>query len=126
MPNVIIVLSNIGILQYHKEVTNITKCIVIVISISSLYQLRKVVLLLQYVFHSHIFQNSRRLRRSLQRIKSLKREKREKRVTLMVLLMIIAFNISWSPYAFVCTLKLIDKNFVPDAWAVPGLLLAKR
>ena len=44
----------------------------------------------------------------------------------MVLLMIIAFNISWSPYAFVCTLKLIDNNFVPDAWAVPGLLLAKR
>ena len=44
----------------------------------------------------------------------------------MVLLMIIAFNISWSPYAFVCTLKLIDKNFVPDSWAVPGLLLAKR
>ena len=31
MPNVIIVLSNIGILQYHKEVTNITKCIVIAI-----------------------------------------------------------------------------------------------
>ena len=120
MPNVIIVLSNIGILQYHKEVTNITKCIVIAI------KLRNVVLLLQYAFHSHTFQNSRRLRKSLQRIKSLKREKREKRVTLMVLLMIIAFNISWSPYAFVCTLKLIDKNFVPDSWAVPGLLLAKR
>ena len=118
MPNVIIVLSNIGILQYHKEVTNIANSIVIFINPSLTHDMLFISI--------YLFQNSRRLRRSLQRIKSLKREKREKRVTLMVLLMIIAFNISWSPYAFVCTLKLIDKNFVPDAWAVPGLLLAKR
>ena len=123
MPNVIIVLSNIGILKYHKEVTNIANSIVIFISISFLDPSLTHDMLFISIY---LFQNSRRLRRSLQRIKSLKREKREKRVTLMVLLMIIAFNISWSPYAFVCTLKLIDKNFVPDSWAVPGLLLAKR
>ena len=44
----------------------------------------------------------------------------------MIILMILAFNISWTPYAFVCTLKLVHHNFVSDAWAVPGLLLAKR
>ena len=57
--------------------------------------------------------------------KSWSRQKKEKRITRMIFLMIMAFNISWLPYAFVCTLKLVQHNFVPDAWAVPGLLLAK-
>ena len=57
--------------------------------------------------------------------KSWSRQRKEKRITRMILLMIMAFNISWLPYAFVCTLKLVQHNFVPDAWAVPGLLLAK-
>ena len=58
--------------------------------------------------------------------KSWSRQKKEKRITRMIFLMIMAFNISWLPYAFVCTLKLAHYNFVSDAWAVPGLLLAKR
>lgn len=58
--------------------------------------------------------------------RSLSRQKQEKRITRMVCLMILAFNISWTPYAFVCTLKLLHHNFVSDTWAVPGLLLAKR
>lgn len=44
----------------------------------------------------------------------------------MVIAMILAFNLSWTPYAVVCTLKLFNPYLVPDAWAVPGLLLAKR
>ena len=72
-------------------------------------------------------QNADRLKKSMRiRKRSWYREKREKRLNRMIILMILAFNVSWTPYAFVCTLKLFHHNFVPDAWAVPGLLLAKR
>ena len=72
-------------------------------------------------------QNADRLRKSMRiRKRSWYREKQEKRLNRMIILMILAFNISWTPYAFVCTLKLVHHNFVSDAWAVPGLLLAKR
>ena len=81
-----------------------------------------------YLSFSHLnFQNSERLRKSMRfKKRSWKREKQEKRITRMIILMILAFNICWTPYAFVCTLKLVHQNFVSDAWAVPGLLLAKR
>ena len=73
------------------------------------------------------FQNADRLKKSMRiRKRSWYREKQEKRLNRMIILMILAFNISWTPYAFVCTLKLVHHNFVSDAWAVPGLLLAKR
>ena len=59
-------------------------------------------------------------------LKSLYRQKKEKKIERMIFLMIMAFNISWLPYAFVCILKLAQHNFVTDAWSVPGLVLAKR
>ena len=52
--------------------------------------------------------------------------KREKRLTRMVIIMVLAFNASWTPYAIVCTLKLFNKNFISPSWTIPGLLLAKR
>ena len=52
--------------------------------------------------------------------------KREKRLTRMVIIMVLAFNASWTPYAIVCTLKLFNKNFIAPSWTIPGLLLAKR
>ena len=58
--------------------------------------------------------------------KSWSRQKKEKRIEKMVFWMIMAFNISWLPYAFGCTLKLFQFNFISEAWTVPGLLLAKR
>ena len=50
MPNVIIVLSNIGILQYHKEVTNIANSIVIFISNRYFGPITNS----RYAFHFHI------------------------------------------------------------------------
>ena len=51
--------------------------------------------------------------------------KREKRLTRMLVLMVVAFNVSWSPYALVCFLKVVHHNFVSPTMAVPGLLFAK-
>ena len=81
----------------------------------------------QLLFLIDQLQNANRLKKSMRiRKRSWYREKQEKRLNRMIILMILAFNISWTPYAFVCTLKLVHHNFVSDAWAVPGLLLAKR
>ena len=83
------------------------------------------VIKLEFLQFYCIFKNSEKIRKSMSLNKSWSRQKKEKRITRMIFLMIVAFNISWLPYAFVCTLKLVQHNFVPDAWAVPGLLLAK-
>ena len=50
---------------------------------------------------------------------------RQKRLTRMVTIMIAAFNLAWTPYAFVAILKLLQRNFLPVTWTVPGLLLCK-
>ena len=52
-------------------------------------------------------------------------ERREKKVTRMVIIMIVAFNVAWAPYAFVAILKILGANFVSTAAAVPGLLFCK-
>ena len=52
-------------------------------------------------------------------------ERREKKVTRMVIIMILAFNVAWAPYAFVAILKILGANFVSTAAAVPGLLFCK-
>ena len=50
---------------------------------------------------------------------------RQKRLTRMVTIMIAAFNLAWTPYAFVAILKVLQRNFFPVTWTVPGLLLCK-
>ena len=54
------------------------------------------------------------------------RARRERKVTRMVTLLILAFNVSWAPYALVCTIQLLCPTLVRPSWAVPSLLLAKR
>ena len=52
--------------------------------------------------------------------------KREKKLRRMIFLMILAFNFSWTPYAIVCFLRLIQQNLVIPVWTVPGFILTKR
>ena len=54
------------------------------------------------------------------------KSQREKRVGRMVFLMILAFNVSWTPYAIVCFLRLLNYNPIPPVWTVPGFILTKR
>lgn len=51
--------------------------------------------------------------------------KRQKRLTGMVIIMIAAFNLAWTPYAFVALLEVFQWDFLPVAWTVPALLLCK-
>ena len=52
--------------------------------------------------------------------------KREKKVTGMLILMVVAFNVSWSPYAIMCVFEVFLRHSVPPLWKIPVLLLAKR
>ena len=59
------------------------------------------------------------------RIAELKSQ-RERRVGRMVFLMILAFNVSWTPYAVVCFLRLLNQINIPAVWTVPGFIFTKR
>ena len=50
---------------------------------------------------------------------------RHKKVERMVFLMIFAYNMSWTPYALVCFLRLVNLNFLSPAWTVPGFIFTK-
>merc|ERR1719367_2743153 len=39
--------------------------------------------------------------------------------------MILAFNVSWTPYAVVCFLRLLNKINIPAVWTVPGFIFTK-
>ena len=51
--------------------------------------------------------------------------KRQKRLTGMVIIMIAFFNVSWTPYAVVAFLELIQWIVLPTSVAIPGLLFCK-
>ena len=52
--------------------------------------------------------------------------RRQKRITRMVILMILAFNISWAPYAFISLMELLRLNLVTPLWSFPSLCFSKR
>ena len=72
------------------------------------------------ILNNALFQTSRPSCRNIAKL----RAKRESKVTTMITMMIIAFNVSWTPYALICTIQLFGP--VNPSWAVPSLLLAKR
>ena len=55
-----------------------------------------------------------------------KKFKKERRMNIMVIIMCIAFNISWFPYGILCFIKLFDSDILPPTITVFPLLFAKR
>ena len=51
---------------------------------------------------------------------------KEKRLNIMAMIMFLAFNASWSPYAILCFIKLLEPTFITPTATVFPLLLAKR
>ena len=51
--------------------------------------------------------------------------KRQRRLTGMVTIMIAAFNLAWTLYAFVAICELLQWDFLTSARTVPGLLPCK-
>ena len=117
IPNFIIIYTSAGIIQYQKMVSIILTWLQISVSI----------LVNQTYFQSNFYFfdifSSQTSRPSCRNIAKL-RAKRESKVTRMIVIMIVAFNVSWTPYALICTIQLFGP--VHPSWAVPCLLLAKR
>ena len=118
LPNIIITYTSISILTYHKKVSVKDR-----LSwnqkmrSNTIFRIRlSICILLQ------IFQVTLRYKGRIAELKS----QREKRVGKMVFLMILAFNVSWTPYAIVCFLRLLNHNPIPPVWTVPGFILTKR
>ena len=117
VPNAIIFGSSVEVMRYQRKVIwNVLSGYVCLINSKSLFLNYLLSLSLIIKQNSNIF---------VGRIAEMK-AKREKRLTRMVIIMVLAFNASWTPYAIVCTLKLFNKNFISPSWTIPGLLLAKR
>ena len=51
--------------------------------------------------------------------------KRQKRMTGMVVIMIVVFNLAWTPYAFVAILEIFQCDFLPTEVAITSFLLCK-
>ena len=52
--------------------------------------------------------------------------RREKKVTKMLVLMVFAFNLSWSPYAFMCIMDILQLQIISPIWKIAVLILSKR
>ena len=117
VPNLIITCTSIDLVQVHKKVS---------------FVLFKKYFALQRInyFHGSSVNTNEYFIMIQQSIKSTGRiakmvAARQKRLTRMVTIMIAAFNLAWTPYAFVAILKVLQRNFFPVTWTVPGLLLCK-
>lgn len=118
IPNFIIIYTSAGIIQYQKMVSTIF--IWLQISVSKSPCKSSLLSLNFYVLNIFSSQTSRPSCRNVAKL----RAKRESKVTRMITIMIVAFNVSWTPYALICTIQLFGP--VHPSWAVPSLLLAKR
>ena len=59
-------------------------------------------------------------------ISKKRRLRKSKRLNIMIIIMFMAFIVSWSPYAIICFVKLIDSTMIPPTATVLPLLFAKR
>ena len=114
IPNFIIIYTSAGIIQYQKMV--FIKIIWLQMSVLKRIHCQSNF----YVWNLFLSQTSRPSCRTIAKL----RAKRESKVTRMITIMILAFNVSWTPYALICTIQLFGP--VNPSWAVPTLLLAKR
>ena len=118
VPNLIITCTSIDLVQVHKKVSFVL--------FKKYFALQRS---LNY-FHGSSVNTNEYFIMIQQSIKSTGRiakmvAARQKRLTRMVTIMIAAFNLAWTPYALVAVLKLLQRNFLPVTWTVPGLLLCK-
>lgn len=51
--------------------------------------------------------------------------RRENRITRMVILMAVAFNVCWAPYACVALIELFQQHFVSPLKSLPGFFMVK-
>ena len=113
IPNLIITYTSIAVLQYHKKVSSN--------KFREFSRKPKECLNYQIFLSCYLFQIGQNREGSIAQIKS----NRHKKVERMVFLMIFAYNMSWTPYALVCFLRLINLNFLSPAWTVPGFIFTK-
>ena len=52
-------------------------------------------------------------------------EKREKAITRMIIIMVVAFNVCWGPYACVALIEVTQQNFVSPFTSLPGFFFGE-